>query len=78
MFDYNLFDKINEKVYNDTVTLIEKEFPYYYKERELIDVDSTRIQVFSKDGKSVIKVFNDTNIGAVYINSEIDLSDYFS
>ncbi len=78
MFDYNLFDKINEKVYNDAVTLIEKEFPYYYKERELIDVDSTRIQVFSKDGKSVIKVFNDTNIGAVYINSEIDLSDYFS
>ena len=78
MFDYNLFDKTNEKVYNDAVMLIEKEFPYYYKERELIDVDSTRIQVFSKDGKSVIKVFNDTNIGAVYINSEIDLSDYFS
>lgn len=74
MFDYNVYPEANEVAYKKAVALIAMHFPKLKKEKELIDVDSTAIQVFSLSKKTAVRVFNDTDIGAVYVKSEIDLS----
>ncbi len=74
VFDYSVYPECNEKAYKNAVALIAKHYPEFKKEKELIDVDSTAIQVFSLSKKTVVRVFNDTDVGAVYVKSEVDLS----
>ena len=54
---------------------IEKELKPLKKEKLLIDVDGSLIQVYYTDSKK-IKVLNDYEVDAVYIESEKELSDF--
>ena len=49
---------------------------FHKNEKLLEDVDGTQIQIYNTpDGK--IKVFNDYEVGAVYVDSEIELKEIY-
>lgn len=52
---------------------IESYIAYTQKEKLLIDVDGSLIQIYYVGDKS-IKIYNDYWVSAVYVDSEIDLS----
>ena len=73
MFTYTVSLNADREIFRRTCLEIEK-----YREikrKELIeDVDGSQIAVFeASDG--IIKVFNDYEVDAVYVDSEIDLKD---
>lgn len=55
---------------------MEKNIPDLKKREILIDIDGSQIAVYFKDGKKVT-VNNSYYVGAVYIQSEFDLTTFF-
>lgn len=76
MFDYNIFANNSKEHFFKTCTTIEKHFPNNRKRKLLIDVDGTAIQIYYIDNKEVT-VYNDYEVGAVYVTSELDLKELF-
>lgn len=73
MFTYNISKNAEQKAFSNTCALIEAEFKDIKKENLLKDVDGTQIQIYNTpEGK--IKVFNDYEVDAVYVDSEINLN----
>lgn len=76
MFSYNISKNADKKAFVNTCALIESKVKDFAKEKLLEDVDGTQIQIYNTpDGK--IKVFNDYEVGAVYVDSEIELKEIF-
>lgn len=76
MFSYNISKVANQEAFDNTCALIETKLNNFMKEDPLEDVDGTKIQIYNTpDGK--IKVFNDYEVGAVYVDSETDLKEIF-
>lgn len=73
MFSYNVAKKADRKAFDKTCSAIESQFGGIEKEGVLVDVDGTQIQIYRR-GTSKIKVFNDYDVDAVYVDSDIDLS----
>lgn len=76
MFFYTLFKEINNQVFKDACKTIEHRYPDAEKYELLIDVDGSLYQDYCVCGKK-IKVNNDCEVDAVYIDSEINLDDIF-
>lgn len=74
MFDYTILPYADDKIFNKALNLFESKFPDVQKEELLVDVDNTAIQIYVNQGQR-IKFYNDYEVGAVYIESDIDLSD---
>ena len=74
MFDYNIHPDNNVKEFKNACKKIEQAFPKATKQKLLIDVDGSTIQTYTEKGKD-IDVYDDYEVGAVYIKSEIDLKD---
>lgn len=73
MFSYNIAKSADKSSFNHTCSLIESKLENIKKNELLEDVDGTQIQLYNTpNGK--IKIFNDYEVDAVYIDSEIDLS----
>ena len=73
MFTYNISKNAEQKAFSNACALIEAEFKDIKKENLLEDVDGTQIQIYNTpEGK--IKVFNDYEVDAVYVDSEINLN----
>lgn len=72
MFSYNIYTQVSEKEFNEACKLIEVVMPDIKKEKCLEDVDGTQIQIYYYNDKK-IKVVNDYEVDAVYIDSEIIL-----
>ncbi len=76
MFSYNVYKEANNAELEKACNLIEKHFSVE-KQSPIIDVDGSKIQEYiSRDG--VIKVFNDYEVDAVYIDSDLKLNNIFS
>lgn len=74
-FDYNIFPDNSPEVFKEACKKIEATLPpTFEKKKLLIDVDGSLIQVYSEEDKEVI-VYDDYVIGAVYVNSDIELDD---
>ena len=56
---------------------MEKYIPDLNKSEILIDIDGSQIAAYFKDGKKVT-VHNSYYVGAVYIQSEFDLTTFFT
>ncbi len=54
----------------------EDKFPKASKEKLLIDVDGSTIQPYLDAGNYIV-VYDDYDVGSVYVQSEIDLGDMF-
>ena len=74
MYSYNIAKKANKEIFDNTRSLIESNISGIDKERLIEDVDGTQIQIYNVNGKK-IKVFNDYEVDAVYIDSELDIEN---
>lgn len=72
MFDYNIHTENSVKIFKSTCSKIEKQFPMATKQKLLVDVDGSTIQTYTLDGKD-IDVYDDYEVGAVFVKSEIEL-----
>ncbi len=75
-YDYNICTEPDEDIFERQCAALEKHIPSLKKGPFMTDVDNTKIQIYFKDGKK-IKVKNDYMVGAVYILSEIELTQFF-
>ncbi len=75
-FDYTLSPEIDDVIFNDACIKINKQFGYMKKQKGLVNIDSAFIQVF-EDDNNVIVVFNDYDVGAVYVKSTVNLDELF-
>ncbi len=74
MFDYTIYKENSQQVFNNTCKLIERSFPNAHKSKLLVDFDGTTIQTFTEDGKD-IDIYDDYEVGAVFVKSGIDLGN---
>ena len=74
MFDYTILPYADDEIFNKVLNLFESKFPDIQKEKLLVDVDDSAIQIYVNKDKR-IKFYNDYEVDAVYIESDIDLSD---
>ena len=75
MFSYNVYPEVNEKKFYEACKKIENELVNIVKEDILEDVDSSLIQIY-KTPAGEIKVFNDYEVDAVYIDSQVEIKSF--
>ena len=72
MFTYNISKVADNKAFKKACSAIEDKVKNFKKEKLLVDVDGTLIQIYTvPDGR--IKVVNDYLVDAVYADSDVDL-----
>lgn len=72
MYSYNIAKSADKNAFNHTCALIESKVKDVKKGKILEDVDGTLIQIYNApSGK--IKVYNDYEVDAVYVDSEMEL-----
>lgn len=77
MYEYSICNQADEDIFYKQCIALEKNIPNICKLDLLTDVDSSLIQIYQLNNLN-IKVYNDTNIGAIYIKSQIDLDQFFN
>ena len=77
MFDYTIWHAPDSDIFLRQCKALEKNIPDLKKSEILIDIDGSQIAVYFKDGKKVT-VHNSYYVGAVYIQSEFDLTTFFT
>ena len=76
MFSYNIEKVADETKFKEASRKIDENVKEKKKNKLLEDVDGTQIQIYYKDNKK-IKLVNDYEVDAVYIDSEISLDYIF-
>lgn len=76
IYKYDICTCSDTEIYQNQCNVIKKKFPNYFI-KTLDDVDGTEICILV-EGDNKIKVCNDMNIGAVYVESTFDLLPYFA
>ena len=76
MFSYTVSKEADNKVFLDTCALIETNIAEAVKEEMLIDVDGSLYQTYQTP-KGTIKVSNDFEVYAVYVDSDLKLDHIF-
>ncbi len=75
MYSYTISKEWNAELFFDVCSKIESNFKNIVKEKPFYDfLDGDMKQEYSVNGKKII-VNNDSQIDALYVDSEIDLSD---
>ena len=77
MFSYTICNCADKDLFRKQCRALEKHIPDIEKGLFLHDVDDSMIQIY-KHPKGEVKVFNDTEVDALYIDSEFDLRPYFA
>ncbi len=76
MFHYTICNQFDTSVFKRQCLAIENHIPEIQKDKLLTDVDGSQIQSYHlKEG--AVTVYNSYDIGAVYIDSEFDLTKFF-
>ena len=75
-FSYNIEKFADEKAFVRACSMIEAGVSNITKEKLLEDVDGTLIQIYKVAGGEIV-VFNDYEIDAVFVDSDVDLGDVF-
>ena len=75
-YSYTICTEFDEDIFIQQCNALEKNVPYIVKGQFLHDVDDTKIQFYNISGKEV-KVVNDFDIDAVYVDSDIELTQFF-
>lgn len=76
MFEYYVCTVPDNHIFVRQCKAFELNIPDLQKMELIIDVDSSETQTYFKDGKR-IDVHNSNYTGAVFVNSEIELTQYF-
>ena len=75
-FDYTINPENSPVKFKEACKKIDVNFPEFVKEQLLVDVDGSTIQLYVHENKNVA-VYDDYDVGAVYVQSEIDLGNIF-
>ena len=75
-YSYNVCDQANEELFHKQCAALVKYIPGLEPERLLQDVDGTLIQMYHHK-RGEIKVVNDRDTWALYIDSDFDIDPYF-
>ena len=74
MYSYNIAKEADDAAFKKACESIEANLKGIEKEDILVDVDGTMIQIYNTpDGR--IKVINDYEVDAVYVDSDVELSN---
>ena len=76
MFEYDVCGENDSLIFNKICNIIENEYPKTVRQKLLVDVDGSMIQTYTLNGYD-IDVYDDYDIGAIYMKSEVDLRDLF-
>lgn len=76
LFNYTVCKENSPEKFKSICQSIERFFPSAKKQKLLVDVDGSTIQTYTENGKD-IDVYDDYDVGAVYIKSEVDLAHIF-
>ena len=76
VFNYTICNLPDSDIFSRQCRALEKNIPDLKKNDILKDIDGSDIAIYFKDGKKVT-VHNSYYIGAVYIQSELDLTTFF-
>lgn len=76
VYSYTVSNTASESAFARSCKLIESSFKGIIKENTLVDVDGSSVKIYHKNGAK-IKVCNDYEVDAVYVDSEIELNDVF-
>ncbi|WMI81837.1 hypothetical protein [Anaerotignum sp. MB30-C6] len=76
MYHYTICNMPDEEIFFKQCSALEKNVPNLVKKDLLEDVDGSLTQIYEKDG-SKITVHNSEYIGALYVESEIELEQFF-
>lgn len=77
MIHYNICNEADKEVFSKQCRALEKYIPAIIKGSILKDIDGSETQIYTVNDKR-ITVHNSYYIGAVYIDSEIELESYFN
>ncbi len=77
MFEYTICNQADENIFRKQCLALEKNIPDLIKENTLEDVDGSLTQLYSLYNKRV-SVHSSENIGAVYVESDVDLKPFFN
>ena len=75
-YDYTIRKNNSPKSFKMACAAIENKYPELKKDDLLVDVDGSTIQIYGEEPKEVI-VYDDYDVGAVFVKSDIDLSELF-
>ncbi len=76
MYSYTICNQPDSKLFEKQCLALEKHVPDLIKGDLLEDVDGSQIQVYAKDEAKIL-VYNSEYVGALYIESEIELEQFF-
>lgn len=76
MFSYGICNQADAEIFQKQCQTLEKHISSIQKGDMLTDVDGSQTQ-FYHIGDKEVTVHNSRYIGAVYIDSEVDLEQYF-
>jgi len=74
MFSYTRSMEFSREIFAETCRMLETSIPEIAVTMSLEDVDGSEIRAYVANGRT-IKVFNDAEVDAVYVDSEFDLTD---
>ena len=73
-YSYNIRPETDEQAFADVFKTIESKLNGLKKEKLLIDVDGTLIQIYYLNNDEIV-VYDDYDVDAVYVNSNVELDD---
>ena len=76
-YHYPICNTANEEIFYKQCAALESHIPGLKKGKALQDVDGSTTQLYMKDNCEIL-VHNSEYIGAVYIDSDIELKQFFS
>lgn len=75
-YDYTVLPDNSTKVFKETCNTIKNKFANIISKDLLVDVDGTTIQEYIVDDKSIV-IYDDYDVGAVYVKSQINLNNLY-
>ena len=76
MYQYTICNQPDEKIFRKQCRALEKHIPGLRLLENLQDVDGSLIRIYDKDGAK-IKIMNHFDLGGIFIDSEIELEQFF-
>lgn len=75
-YSYTICTAANKEIFYKQCKALEKNISGIKKDELLQDVDDTLIQKYFLNGKEIV-VYNDIDADAVYVESDVELTQYF-
>ena len=73
-YHYTISSENSPQAFKDACLLVEEELWQFEKKKLAIDIDGSTVQMY-KVGNSTVVVVDDYDIGAVFVNSDIKITN---